>query len=138
MGSNIIFMALDIAIISPEFKHNFLLSSKTVFMFSIQTASIGPSNTNHFLSSSSALANYLNFTAKTPSYHSWDTSSNYPYNSFIVIDLGFIVIIWTFFSFIYYLSFKVVNAPAKTLIADVFPPKGKPTTIKPCLTKIIS
>lgn len=32
-------------IISPEVRHNFLLSSSTVFIFSIQTASTGPSNT---------------------------------------------------------------------------------------------
>lgn len=34
-------------IISPEFKHNFLLSSKTVFIFSIQTGSTGPSKIIH-------------------------------------------------------------------------------------------
>mmetsp|Transcript_18950 Transcript_18950/g.44244 ORF Transcript_18950/g.44244 Transcript_18950/m.44244 type:complete len:210 (-) Transcript_18950:278-907(-) len=37
--------------ISPLFKHSFLLSSSTVFMFSIHTASTGPSNANHFRSS---------------------------------------------------------------------------------------
>ena len=36
-------------IISPEDRHSFLLSSRTVFMFSIQTASTGPSNTYHLL-----------------------------------------------------------------------------------------
>lgn len=35
--------------ISPLFRHSFLLSSRTVFMLSIQTASTGPSNTIHFL-----------------------------------------------------------------------------------------
>lgn len=35
--------------ISPELRHSFLLSSSTVFMFSIQTASTGPSNMYHFL-----------------------------------------------------------------------------------------
>lgn len=34
--------------ISPELRHSFLLSSNTVFMFSIQTASTGPSNMYHF------------------------------------------------------------------------------------------
>ena len=33
--SNIIVISLLILIISPEFKHNFLLSSSTVFIFSI-------------------------------------------------------------------------------------------------------
>ena len=37
-------------IISPLVKHSFLLSSSTVFMFSIHTASTGPSKRYHFLS----------------------------------------------------------------------------------------
>ena len=36
--------------ISPLLRHSFLLSSSTVFIFSIHTASTGPSNTYHFLS----------------------------------------------------------------------------------------
>ena len=36
--------------ISPLVKHNFLLSSNTVFMFSIHTASTGPSKIYHLLS----------------------------------------------------------------------------------------
>ena len=48
--SNIIVIQLDNLIISPDVKHSFLLSSNTVFMFSIQTASTGPSKTTHFLS----------------------------------------------------------------------------------------
>lgn len=36
--------------ISPELRHSFLLSSRTVFMFSIHTASTGPSNMYHFFS----------------------------------------------------------------------------------------
>jgi hypothetical protein len=35
--------------VSPDIKHSFLLSSSTVFMFSIQIVSTGPSNTSHFL-----------------------------------------------------------------------------------------
>lgn len=42
--------------ISPELRHSFLLSSSTVFMFSIQTASTGPSNMYHFLLVSGAMA----------------------------------------------------------------------------------
>ena len=76
IGSKIIFIVLFIAMISPELRQSFLLSSSTVFIFSIQTASIGPSNTNHLRSESSFLANYLNFTANIPSYHSCETSSN--------------------------------------------------------------
>ena len=36
--------------ISPLVRQSFLLSSSTVFMFSIHTASTGPSNRYHFLS----------------------------------------------------------------------------------------
>ena len=44
-----IFTSLSL-MISPLVRQSFLLSSKTVFMFSIHTASTGPSNTYHFLS----------------------------------------------------------------------------------------
>ena len=42
-------MVEDIWMISPDTRHSFLLSSSTVFMFSIHTASTGPSNIIHFL-----------------------------------------------------------------------------------------
>lgn len=42
--SNIIVICSLSLMISPLLRHNFLLSSKTVFIFSIQTASTGPSN----------------------------------------------------------------------------------------------
>ena len=48
--SNIIVIASVSLMISPLLRQSFLLSSRTVFMFSIQTASTGPSNTYHFLS----------------------------------------------------------------------------------------
>ena len=48
--SNIMVIVADIWMISPETRHSFLLSSSTVFMFSIQIASTGPSNIIHFLS----------------------------------------------------------------------------------------
>ena len=44
MGSKIIDMTSDIAIISPDMRQSFLLSSSTVFMDSIQSESTGPSN----------------------------------------------------------------------------------------------
>jgi hypothetical protein len=46
---------------SPEVRQSFLLSSKTVFMFSIQTASTGPSKINHFLSGDSVVEYFLKF-----------------------------------------------------------------------------
>ena len=53
---------------------------RTVFMFSIQIASTGPSNMSHCLSSSCELACFRNDTASTPSVHSWETGSKLPYN----------------------------------------------------------
>lgn len=49
-GSKMRLMELDICMISPLMRHNFLLSSSTVFMLSIQMASTGPSNINHLRS----------------------------------------------------------------------------------------
>ena len=46
--SNIIVMNLERVKISPEFKHNFLLSSSTVFILSIHKESTGPSNTTQW------------------------------------------------------------------------------------------
>lgn len=62
-------ITFDIWMISPLIKHSFLLSSSTVFMFSIQTASTGPSNNTHFLSGVSVEANSLKVFATIPSVH---------------------------------------------------------------------
>ena len=62
-------IGLDIWMISPLIKHSFLLSSSTVFMFSIHRASMGPSNTTHFLSGVSVEANSRNVLATIPSVH---------------------------------------------------------------------
>ena len=50
IGSKIRFITRDIAMISPLIRQSFLLSSSTVFMFSIHTASTGPSKTFHMRS----------------------------------------------------------------------------------------
>ncbi len=50
IGSNMRLVVGASWMISPLIKHSFLLSSSTVFMFSIQIASTGPSNISHFLS----------------------------------------------------------------------------------------
>ena len=57
--SKIRFILLLICIISPLIRHNFLLSSSTVFIDSIHRVSMGPSNTTHFRSSFWAEANSL-------------------------------------------------------------------------------
>ena len=70
-------------------------SRLTVFMFSIQTASTGPSNRTHFLSGLVSVAMSLNSLASTPSFHSWLMGSNWPYSWPIVMLLGFITHILT-------------------------------------------
>ena len=68
-------IGLDIWMISPLIKQSFLLSSSTVFMFSIHRASMGPSNTTHFLSGVSVEANSRNVLATIPSVH-WVKEKN--------------------------------------------------------------
>ena len=76
--SKIMFMRPCIAMISPLLRHSFLLSSSTVFMFSIQIASTGPSNTTHLRSGDASRAALRKSTASTPSVHSLDTGSLAP------------------------------------------------------------
>ena len=72
--SKIIDIAADIAIISPLIRQSFLLSSSTVFMFSIQIASTGPSKLTHWRSGMLCIfcwfAALRYCTASTPSDHS--------------------------------------------------------------------
>ena len=82
------FMRPCIATISPLFRHSFLLSSSTVFMFSIQMASTGPSKTTHLRSGLVSLAALRNVTARIPSAHSLLTGSSAPYSWPMVMDLG--------------------------------------------------
>lgn len=59
LTSKIMDMVGLIWMISELGKHNFLLSSRTVFMFSIQMASTGPSSTSHFRSVLGSEARFL-------------------------------------------------------------------------------
>lgn len=56
---------------APLLRQSFLLSSRTVFMFSIHTASTGPSNSSHCRSGRVSCAASLKALASTPSFHSW-------------------------------------------------------------------
>mmetsp|Transcript_24998 Transcript_24998/g.71875 ORF Transcript_24998/g.71875 Transcript_24998/m.71875 type:complete len:207 (-) Transcript_24998:4357-4977(-) len=80
---------------SPLDKQSILLSSSTVFMFSIHTASTGPSSMTHCLLLCSAVAAKRTAKAKMPSVHSCVFSSKSPYNSPCLIDFGFILCIST-------------------------------------------
>ena len=57
--------------------HTFLLSSSTVFMFSIQTASTGPSNKIHLRSSLGLEANSRKVLARTPENSPWFVQNSY-------------------------------------------------------------
>ena len=59
----------DIWMTSPLMRQSFLLSSSTVFMFSTQTASIGPSKTTHLRSGVVSVAYSRNVFAVIPSDH---------------------------------------------------------------------
>ena len=94
--SNIIVIQDVNLIIYPLVKQSFLLSSSTVFMFSIQTASTGPSKTIHFLSFTSAYsAHFLIRIATTPSVQDFVLGSSLPYSWSDVIDLGLSLSCWT-------------------------------------------
>mmetsp|Transcript_14312 Transcript_14312/g.34806 ORF Transcript_14312/g.34806 Transcript_14312/m.34806 type:complete len:357 (+) Transcript_14312:1594-2664(+) len=136
--SKIMFIAPDIAIISELGKHSFLLSSSTVFMFSIQMASTGPSSTSHFRLGPVCCASLRNCTASTPSFHSCVALSVSPYSCPMVTDLGLRYTTSTLFSSFRFFSCNSMSAPLSTLIAAVFPEKDNPTTMSPCRTTIIS
>ena len=67
-SNNIVKVAGNL-ILWPFDKHNILLSSKTVFMFSIHKASTGPSKIIHFLVSLVSATFVLTKAATIPSVH---------------------------------------------------------------------
>merc|ERR1719253_680654 len=68
-----------------------LLSSSTVFRFSIQMASTGPSQTIHVVFLSARLLYFCQMDANTPGVHSSLTGSLTPYIWESVMALGFIM-----------------------------------------------
>ncbi len=81
----------DMLIVSPFIKQSFLLSSSTVFIFSIHSASTGPSRTMNYLSDGGAREAFLKTSPKIPSVHSLDIGSEYPYRNYIGTDFGFMI-----------------------------------------------
>ena len=73
---------------SPLGRHSVQLSSSTVFMFSIQMASTGPSNTTHFLSGSVSATALRMRVEPRPSVHSLVSRLYSPYSSPILMHLG--------------------------------------------------
>ena len=83
--SNMIVFVSESGMISPEFRQSFLLSSSTVFMFSIHSASTGPSKAIHLMfacvtpvSSRFGCEMWRMSTAAMPSVHSPVCSSKAP------------------------------------------------------------
>ena len=136
-ASNIMVMRSVILMISPDMRQSFLLSSSTVFMFSIQTASTGPSNMTHWRSLPVSMAQFRKMTASTPSDHSCVLSSKLPYSWPALMDLGFIVCMTTF-SKGSPRSAHVVIASAKQWTDEVLPEQVWPTIMTPCRTSTIS
>jgi hypothetical protein len=94
--SNINLILLVILIVSPEVRHNFLLSSSKVLRFSTQTAlkkilgSTGPSKMIHLNTFSSFYSKYpLRIEDMMPSLQFFVSISYYPYNWLIKTDFGF-------------------------------------------------
>ena len=71
-------MVGGMAMISPLIRHSFLLSSSTVFKFSIHTASTGPSSIIQCVSFALHAADSLTAVARMPSCQSRDTFSKSP------------------------------------------------------------
>jgi len=76
--------------LSPFPKQSNMESSSTEFMSSIHIASIGPSKISHLDSDWPSRTYPFIIEAPRPSLHSWVCGSTVPYNSSLVIDLGFI------------------------------------------------
>ena len=78
MTSKSIFISIFNLMRSPFARHRVMLSSSTVFMFSIHSASIGPSKTVHFRTGVSSLTARRMMVDARPSCHSWVRSLNSP------------------------------------------------------------
>jgi len=93
--SNSIRMVVGLSLMrSPLGRQSVQLSSSTVFMFSIQMASTGPSKTTHFLSGVvSATAERISVDPR-PSVHSLVIGLYSPYSSPILMHLGLNVYVW--------------------------------------------
>lgn len=84
---------------SPLARQSVMLSSSTVFMFSIQSASTGPSKTTHWYSSFSVVrpTAVRIIVEAMPSVHSCVSALNSPYSSPMVMHLGLKTYVFTYF-----------------------------------------
>mmetsp|Transcript_37397 Transcript_37397/g.96688 ORF Transcript_37397/g.96688 Transcript_37397/m.96688 type:complete len:320 (+) Transcript_37397:5238-6197(+) len=108
-----------------------LLSSSTVFRFSIQMASTGPSHTIHVVLFRLRLLYFCQIEAKTPGVHSSLTGSLTPYICESVIAFGF-------------MTTRLCGAPSfvrqfvRTCAISVLPHSVGPTSMKPWRTSEVS
>mmetsp|Transcript_66780 Transcript_66780/g.204398 ORF Transcript_66780/g.204398 Transcript_66780/m.204398 type:complete len:313 (-) Transcript_66780:505-1443(-) len=138
LTSNITVMLGGSLMRSPLARHNILLSSNTVFMFSIQMASTGPSRTTHWrLPSPYALAASRTAMASTPSVHSCVLRSDSPYNCPCVILFGFMTYCVTGMK-VSPPSAKRDKVSARTFLTFVLPHGGMPTVMRPWRTMTVS
>mmetsp|Transcript_33633 Transcript_33633/g.54487 ORF Transcript_33633/g.54487 Transcript_33633/m.54487 type:complete len:288 (+) Transcript_33633:3700-4563(+) len=140
LTSNTICIVLGSLIRSPFARQRVLLSSSTVFMFSIHSASTGPSKITHFLSVDSSVTHCLTMLAMRPSVHSFDTRLNSPYSSPMVMALGFMECRCTtsWLGSVLPSFFSCVNASARVLSTVDLPVEVTPTSITPCRTIMVS
>mmetsp|Transcript_21875 Transcript_21875/g.74195 ORF Transcript_21875/g.74195 Transcript_21875/m.74195 type:complete len:249 (-) Transcript_21875:138-884(-) len=117
---------------SPLASVRSLLSSRTVFRFSIQTASTGPSQTIHVTSRRARSLNLAQMAAKMPLSHSPDVRSVSPNISSGRIAFGFIRIRLC--------GTDVVDerASCKTWMIFDLPLPGGPTSMMPWRTSVVS
>ena len=138
MTSKIMEWLVDIWMISPELRQSFLLSSRTVFMFSIHRASTGPSSTSHLRREERSPAQARKVTASTPSVHSCVAGSFWPYSCPMVTDLGLMTYVSTSSCPSCPSACILVSARPSTWYDRVLPEKGNPTIMSPCRTTTIS
>mmetsp|Transcript_24915 Transcript_24915/g.78450 ORF Transcript_24915/g.78450 Transcript_24915/m.78450 type:complete len:293 (-) Transcript_24915:3241-4119(-) len=136
--SNTIVIKGDMAIISPEERHIFLLSSSTVFIDSIHRVSTGPSISSHFSSGFSSAHTSRITLASTPSVHSKVLRSYSPYRLAYGTALGLMTIGRTDSKPSTPAFLRLVIAAASTFHAVDLPLSDGPTSMLPCRVSLDS
>ena len=117
---------------SPLASVRILLSSRTVFKFSIQTASTGPSHKIHVLSLRALSLNLPHMAAKMPEIHSPDNRSVSPNISSALMALGFMR------TRLCAIPSTLLSTSCRTLMMLDLPAPGGPTSMMPWRTSVVS
>eukprot|EP00966_Prymnesium_polylepis_P074557 1730698-Prymnesium_polylepis.1 len=118
---------------SPLMRVRSLLSSSTVFIFSTQIASTGPSRTSQCRRLDSSLDASRNRHDKNPSFQSRVSGSKNPYIWSVVIALGFRTSCFTALA-----PLTALSAAASAFRIVVLAPYGGPTRHTPWRNVIVS